>query len=84
MTSDSRILFANFICKFFLNGWQMAAIAVYILDASKIINPCYHACILLFKFVHPIVLSQDVYILSSQLMWKPGRAAQPSSLETFI
>ena len=62
----------------------MAAVTVYVLDASEIIDPGYQACVLLYKFGKPIILSKDVKVLSSQLTRKPGHAVQPSSSEMLM
>lgn len=49
----------------FLNNWKMSAITVYILVVSKIMDPGYQACLLLYKFGHWIVLNEDVKVLKS-------------------
>ena len=52
--------FKKFYPQIFLNCCKMAAVTVYVLDASEIIDPGYQACVLLYKFGHPIILSKDI------------------------
>jgi hypothetical protein len=52
--------FAKFYLRIFLNCCKTVAITVYVSDASKIVDPVYQACVLLYKFGHPIILRKDV------------------------
>ena len=56
------------ICKIylqiFLSCWKMVVVTVYVSDTSEMIHPGYQACILLYKFGHPIIFSKYVQALS--------------------
>ena len=50
----------------------MAAVTVYVLDTSEIIDPGCQDCVLLYSFGHPIILSRNVKFFQVSLHGSQG------------